>query len=147
MLWHAVEGIGGEHGYYTGNILWQARGLIDRIFGGVGLRRGRRDPNHLVIGDAVDFWRVEERIPPRLLRLRAEMKMPGLAWLEFTVEPREGGGSRLTQRAVFHPHGLTGHAYWWSVAPFHGYVFPGMAGQLAREAERHPAVTHARPAA
>ena len=147
MLWHAVEGIGGEHGYYMGNILWQARGLIDRIFGGVGLRRGRRDPNHLVVGDAVDFWRVEERIPPRLLRLRAEMKMPGLAWLEFTVEPGEGGGSRLTQRAVFHPHGLSGHAYWWSVAPFHGYVFPGMASHLAREAERHPAVTAARPAA
>ena len=135
MLWHAVEGIGGEHGYYTGNILWQTRGFLDRLVGGVGLRRGRRDPNHLVIGDAVDFWRVEERIPPRLLRLRAEMKMPGLAWLEFTIEPRDGGGSTLTQRAVFHPRGLSGHAYWWSVAPFHRYVFPGMAGHLAEEAE------------
>ncbi|MGA0945015.1 MAG: SDR family oxidoreductase [Candidatus Nanopelagicales bacterium] len=138
QLWRAVEGIGGEHGYYTGNILWQARGLIDRIFGGVGLRRGRRDPNHLVVGEAVDFWRVEERIPPRLLRLRAEMKMPGLAWLEFTIEPREGGGSLLSQRAIFHPHGLSGHAYWWSVAPFHGYVFPGMANHLVEEAEEQP---------
>ena len=138
QLWRAVEGIGGEHGYYTDNILWQARGLIDRIFGGVGLRRGRRDPNHLVVGEAVDFWRVEERIPPRLLRLRAEMKMPGLAWLEFTIEPREGGGSLLTQRAIFHPHGLSGHAYWWSVAPFHGYVFPGMANHLVEEAEEQP---------
>ena len=146
-LWHAVEGIGGEHGYYSATFLWQVRGFLDRLVGGVGLRRGRRDPNHLVVGDAIDFWRVEERIPPRLLRLRAEMKMPGLAWLEFTIEPREGGGSRLTQRAVFHPHGLSGHGYWWSVAPFHRFVFPGMAGHLVREAEQHPAVASARPAA
>ena len=118
-----------------------------RAVGGVGLRRGRRDPHTLMVGEVVDFWRVEERIPPRLLRLRAEMKMPGLAWLEFTIEPHGDGGSRLTQRAVFYPHGLSGHAYWWSVAPFHRYVFPGMAGHLVRAAEQHPAVTPARPAA
>ena len=83
----------------------------------------------------MDFWRVEERIPPRLLRLRAEMRMPGLAWLEWTIEPRARGGSMLRQRAVFHPRGLSGHAYWWSVAPFHSFVFPGMARRLVARAE------------
>lgn len=140
-VWRAVEGIGGEHGYYSATFLWKVRGFLDRLVGGVGLRRGRRHPDLLFVGDAVDFWRVEERDPPRLLRLRAEMRMPGLAWLEFTIEPLPDGGSRLTQRAVFHPRGLTGHAYWWSVAPFHRFVFPGMANHLVREAEQHPAVT------
>lgn len=145
-LWQAVEGIGGEHGYGTASFLWTVRGFLDRLFGGVGLRRGRRDPNVLVIGDAVDFWRVEERVPPRLLRLRAEMRMPGRAWLEFSIEEDELG-SRLTQRAIFYPHGLAGHAYWWSVAPFHRFVFPGMARNVAREGHRVPAATVARRAA
>jgi uncharacterized protein YbjT (DUF2867 family) len=134
-LWDAVECIGGENGWYSSNILWEARGLIDRAVGGVGLRRGRRDPKHLMVGEVVDFWRVEERLPPRLLRLRAEMKMPGRAWLEFTVQPREGGGSRLTQRAVYWPRGLAGHSYWWSVAPFHAFVFPPMARHIVERAE------------
>jgi uncharacterized protein YbjT (DUF2867 family) len=134
-LWAAVECIGGENGWYSSSLLWEARGLIDRVVGGVGLRRGRRDPRTLMVGDVVDFWRVEERLPPRLLRLRAEMKMPGRAWLEFTVEPREGGGSRLTQRAVYWPRGLAGHAYWWSVAPFHAFVFPPMARHIVERAE------------
>ncbi|MGI9197886.1 MAG: SDR family oxidoreductase [Candidatus Nanopelagicales bacterium] len=152
-VWRAVEGIGGPHGYYSATFLWQARGFIDRLVGGEGLRRGRRDPDHVKVGDAVDFWRVEERVPPRLLRLRAEMKMPGLAWLEFTIEPLDDvvpagspaprrTGSRLTQRAFFYPHGLAGHAYWWSVAPFHRFVFPGMAGHLVEDAEQHPAGPH-----
>ena len=136
QIWSAVEGIGGEHGYYSAHLLWRIRGAIDRAIGGVGLRRGRRDPFTLMIGDAVDFWRVEERVEPRLLRLRAEMRMPGLAWLEFTIEPTETGGSRLQQRAVFFPRGLLGHAYWWSVAPFHGFVFPGMASHVVEQAER-----------
>lgn len=134
-LWNAVECIGGANGWYSSSILWEARGLIDRAVGGVGLRRGRRDPHHLMVGEAVDFWRVEERLPPRLLRLRAEMKMPGRAWLEFTVQPREGGGSRLIQRAVYWPRGLAGHAYWWSVAPFHAFVFPPMARHIVEQAE------------
>ena len=146
-VWRAVEGIGGEHGYYSATFLWKVRGFLDRLVGGVGLRRGRRHPDLLFVGDAVDFWRVEEREPPRLLRLRAEMRMPGLAWLEFTIEPLPDGGSRLIQRAVFHPRGLTGHAYWWSVAPFHRFVFPGMASHLAREAEQHPADTPSHRAA
>lgn len=135
-VWRAVERIGGDNGWYSAPFLWEVRGAIDRLVGGVGLRRGRRDPYHLKVGDTVDFWRVEERQPPRLLRLRAEMLMPGLAWLEFSIEAREGGGSVLTQTAIFHPRGLSGHAYWWSVAPFHGFVFPGMAAHVVAEAER-----------
>jgi len=133
-LWAAVERIGGEHGWYSSNPLWEMRGLLDRLVGGVGLRRGRRDPNLLAVGDVVDFWRVEERLAPRLLRLRAEMKMPGLAWLEFSVEP-EHTGAVLQQRAVFFPRGLAGHAYWWAVAPFHALVFPPMARHIAERAE------------
>lgn len=134
-LWAAVESIGGEHGWYAADWLWKIRGFGDRLIGGVGLRRGRRDPYTLHVGDAVDFWRVEERIAPSLLRLRAEMKLPGLAWLEFTVTPRPEGGSQLRQRAVYFPRGLAGHAYWWSVAPFHGFVFPGMAKHIVEHAE------------
>jgi len=137
-LWSAVDRIGGHNGWYSARILWETRGLIDRIFGGVGLRRGRRNPDALSVGDAVDFWRVEERIPPRLLRLRAEMLMPGRAWLEFTVEERPGGGSRLRQRAVYWPKGFAGHAYWWSVAPFHAFVFPPMARHIVETAETLP---------
>ncbi len=135
-LWAEVESIGGEQGWYAGDALWRLRGLGDRLIGGVGLRRGRRDPRHLHVGDAVDFWRVEERIAPQLLRLRAEMKLPGLAWLEFAIRPDGNGGSVLRQRAVYWPRGLAGHAYWWSVAPFHGFVFPGMAEGIAKAAER-----------
>ncbi len=109
--------------------------MIDRAVGGVGLRRGRRDPKKLMVGEAVDFWRVEERLPPRLLRLRAEMKMPGRAWLEFSVHPDGAGGSVLKQRAVYWPRGIAGHAYWWSVAPFHAFVFPPMARHIVERAE------------
>ena len=133
-VWAAVERIGGEHGYYAADPLWRARGLIDRLVGGVGLRRGRRDPNVLAVGEAVDFWRVEERLPPRLLRLRAEMRNPGLAWLEFTITP-DDAGSILRQRAVFLPRGLAGHAYWWAVSPFHAFVFPVMARGIVEQAE------------
>lgn len=134
-LWRAVDRIGGSNGWYSASLLWEARGLIDRIVGGVGLRRGRRNPDALMVGDVVDFWRVEERLPPNLMRLRAEMKMPGRAWLEFTVTAREGGGSTLIQRAVYWPKGLSGHAYWWSVAPFHAFVFPPMARRIVEQAE------------
>ena len=137
-LWAAVDCIGGDNGWYSARLLWEVRGLIDRIFGGVGLRRGRRDPNVLMVGEAVDFWRVEDRVAPHLLRLRAEMKMPGRAWLEFTVEPNESGGSTLIQRAVYWPKGLAGHAYWWSVAPFHAFVFPPMARHIVERAEARP---------
>ncbi len=134
QVWRAVERIGGEHGYYAADLLWQVRGLLDRLIGGVGLRRGRRDPDVLAVGEAVDFWRVEERLPPRLLRLRAEMRNPGLAWLEFTITPTTTG-THLRQRAVFLPRGLAGQAYWWLVSPFHAFVFPGMAKGIVEQAE------------
>ena len=130
QVWARVEGIGGDHGYSTASWAWELRGFADKIIGGVGLRRGRRDPDKLVIGDAVDFWRVEELIPEKLLRLRAEMKMPGLAWLEFRLEAT-ATGTHLTQVATYAPKGLLGHLYWWSVFPMHGIVFPSMAKSAA----------------
>jgi uncharacterized protein YbjT (DUF2867 family) len=131
-VWKRVEAIGGDNGYSLATWAWEVRGFIDKIFGGVGLRRGRRDPNFLQVGDALDFWRVEEISRPKLLRLRAEMKMPGLAWLEFGLEEDdETGGTVLTQVAIYAPKGLLGHAYWWSVWPMHGLVFPSMAKTAA----------------
>ncbi len=140
-LWAAVDCIGGDNGWYSAKLLWEVRGFIDRLVGGVGLRRGRRDPNVLHVGETVDFWRVEERQAPELLRLRAEMKMPGRAWLEFSVTEGKNGGSTLTQRAVYWPKSLTGHVYWWSVAPFHAFVFPPMAKHIVERAESKPALT------
>lgn len=132
IVWKRVESIGGEKGYSTASWAWELRGLLDRMFGGVGLRRGRRDPNTLRVGEALDFWRVEEIERPKLLRLRAEMKMPGLAWLEFQVEPdAKGKGCTLTQTAIYAPKGLLGHAYWWAVWPMHGLVFPSMVKMAA----------------
>ncbi|MEH1027267.1 SDR family oxidoreductase [Micromonospora profundi] len=134
-LWRVVEGVGGEHGWYSFPLAWSIRGWLDRLVGGVGLRRGRRDPHRLQVGEALDFWRVEEIIPGELLRLRAEMRLPGRAWLEMRVLPADDGRSRYQQRAVFLPRGLSGHAYWGSVAPFHALVFGGMARNIARGAE------------
>jgi len=130
VVWARVESIGGDNGYSTATWAWRLRGLLDRLVGGVGLRRGRRDPNHLIEGEALDFWRVEAIQRPYLLRLRAEMKMPGRAWLEFKLEETETG-TRLTQRAIYAPMGLLGHLYWASVWPMHGIVFPSMARHAA----------------
>lgn len=142
-----LEAVGGERGWYSWTLAWRVRGLLDRVVGGPGLRRGRRDPGRLVVDDAVDFWRVEDVRPGRLLRLRAEMRLPGLAWLELRVEPGDDGADpgddarwttppvTFAQRAVFHPHGLLGQLYWWSVYPFHGVVFGGMQRNIARAAE------------
>ena len=136
-VWKVVEAIGGEHGYFSLDWAWEIRGLMDRAVGGVGLRRGRRDPNTLHVGETLDFWRVEERIPDNLLRLRAEMKMPGKAWLEFKIEKINDNKCKLTQRAIFYPKGLAGHAYWWSIIPFHGLVFPGMCRNIAKVAMKN----------
>ncbi|MFF7132160.1 SDR family oxidoreductase [Streptomyces sp. NPDC008196] len=133
-LWRVVEGIGGENGWYSFPLAWAVRGWLDRLVGGVGLRRGRRDAARLRVGDSLDFWRVEAIEPGRLLRLRAEMRLPGLAWLEMGVAADEDGRIRYRQRALFHPHGLLGHAYWWCVSPFHSIVFGGMARNIARAA-------------
>lgn len=135
-LWRIVEGIGGENGWYSWPIAWAARGWLDRLFGGPGLRRGRRDPHHLRVGDALDWWRVEAIEPHRLLRLRAEMRLPGTAWLDLVVEPGSHGQARYRQRAVFYPKGLLGLAYWWLIKPFHGVVFGGMQRNIARAAVR-----------
>jgi uncharacterized protein YbjT (DUF2867 family) len=135
-LWRIIEGIGGDNGWYSFPLAWEVRGLMDRAVGGVGLRRGRRDARHLLVGETVDFWRVEERIPNQLLRLRAEMKLPGLAWLELRVEQDEQGQTRYAQRALFSPRGLAGHAYWWSVAAFHGIVFGSMVRHIGEAAEQ-----------
>ncbi|NEY36354.1 DUF2867 domain-containing protein [Streptomyces sp. PRKS01-65] len=133
-LWRVIEGIGGEHGWYSFPSAWAVRGRLDRLIGGVGLRRGRRDAARLRVGDSLDFWRVEEIERGRLLRLRAEMRLPGLAWLEMYAETDDEGRTRYRQRALFHPHGLLGHLYWWSVSPFHAVVFGGMARNIARAA-------------
>jgi hypothetical protein len=128
-----VRRIGGDTGWYYANRLWQLRGLIDLSLSGVGLRRGRRDPENLVVGDTVDWWRVEAYEPPRLLRLRAEMRLPGRAWLQFEVEPHEAG-ARITQTAVFDPVGVVALAYWYGLWPFHEFVFRGMLRNIARAA-------------
>jgi uncharacterized protein YbjT (DUF2867 family) len=142
-LWRVIEGIGGRRGWYSFPIGWRVRGWIDRLSGGPGLVRGRRDPDRLLPGDTLDWWRVEAVDPGRMLRLRAEMRVPGLAWLEFTVvRDSDHDGRRTTalrQRALFHPRGVAGHAYWWAVWPFHGLVFGSMQRNIARAAEREPA--------
>jgi uncharacterized protein YbjT (DUF2867 family) len=130
----AVCSLGGDEGWSTGNFLWQLRGLVDRLVGGTGMRRGRRRPRELRVGDHIDFWRVEELEAPHLLRLRAEMKLPGRAWLQFEVLP-DAEGSRIEQTAFFEPRGLPGFLYWIALLPFHGFVFPGLIGALKRKAE------------
>ena len=130
-----VERLGGDAGWPSANVLWRIRGLVDRLIGGVGMRLGRRDPDHLRVGDALDFWRVEELRRPSLLRLRAEMKVPGRAWLQYEVTPT-AGGSRLVQTAFFEPKGLPGLVYWYALYPVHGWIFRGTVRILAERADR-----------
>ncbi len=134
-LFRSVCSIGGERGWLAGDWLWTTRGILDRLTGGVGMRRGRRHPAELRIGDPLDFWRVEALETPRLLRLRAEMRLPGEAWLEWQIEPT-GSGSLVTQRALFHPRGLAGRLYWLGVAPFHSLIFKPMLQRLCADAEQ-----------
>ncbi len=126
-----IRRIGGRAGWYFGPWLWRARGFLDLLVGGPGLRRGRRDPDRLVPGDAVDFWRVEAVEPDHLLRLAAEMRLPGRAWLQFEVD-RDGSGSTIRQTAIFDPAGLTGQLYWYLLWPLHQLVFGGMLRGVAR---------------
>lgn len=129
-----IRRIGGADGWYAYQFLWRLRGALDKLCGGVGLRRGRRDQEDLRVGDALDFWRVERYEPDRRLLLRAEMKLPGRAWLEFDVEP-DGDGAVIRQTAVFDPEGLFGLLYWYALWPFHGPVFRGMLRGIAVRAE------------
>lgn len=133
----AIERIGGKTGWYYANWLWVLRGWFDLLIGGVGSRRGRRDPHHVLVGDTLDFWRVEAIEPGKRLRLSAEMKLPGRAWLEFEVQPHEGG-SLIRQTATFDPLGLWGLAYWYGIWPLHQFVFAGMLRGVGRAAVRHP---------
>jgi hypothetical protein len=130
-----IRRIGGRAGWYAFDWLWRLRGLIDLLAGGVGMRRGRRDPEQLRVGDSVDWWRVEAYEPGHRLRLRAEMKLPGRAWLEFEVTPTNRG-STVRQTAVFDPTGLLGLLYWYGVYPLHVAVFRGMLAGIARAAQR-----------
>lgn len=130
-----IERLGGRAGWPSGNLLWRVRGMLDRLVGGPGMRLGRRDPEHLRVGDAVDFWRVEELRPGELLRLRAEMRVPGRAWLQYeTVETPTG--CRLVQTAFFEPRGLSGRLYWYLLLPVHLAIFRGSVRELARRAQR-----------
>jgi len=133
-VFDVVCALGGDAGWPAGHVLWQLRGFIDRVFGGVGMRRGRRHPRELRVGEPVDFWRVEALEPPHLLRLRAEMKLPGTAWLQFEVVP-DVDGARIEQTAFFDPHGLLGYLYWYAFLPFHRFIFPGLIRAVRRSAE------------
>jgi uncharacterized protein YbjT (DUF2867 family) len=133
-VYTVFTGIGGRRGWFYMSWAWEIRGFFDRMLGGVGLRRGRRDPDGLRIGDALDFWRVETVEAGRLLRLRAEMKVPGKAWLQFQAAPRDDGQVLLSQTAFFAPKGLAGWLYWYGLYPFHGLIFSGLINQIARRA-------------
>jgi uncharacterized protein YbjT (DUF2867 family) len=128
-----IRRIGGATGWYGVNGLWHVRGLIDQLVGGVGLRRGRRDPDHVAPGDTLDFWRVERYEPNHLLRLRAEMRLPGRAWLEFETTP-EHEGTRIRQTAQFDPAGAAGRLYWYTLLPIHAAIFQRMLRSIAARA-------------
>jgi uncharacterized protein YbjT (DUF2867 family) len=132
-----IRRIGGDTGWYAYDGLWKLRGALDLLLGGVGVRRGRPSPEDLAVGDALDFWRVEAYEPGRRLRLQAEMKVPGRAWLELEVVPHARGAS-IRQTALFDPVGLTGLAYWYLIWPLHRMVFAAMIDGIARASERGP---------
>jgi len=131
VAFQPIERLGGKTGWYYGNLLWKIRGLLDLLFGGAGMRRGRRDPNRLLAGDTLDFWRVEEVRPNHVLRLSAEMRLPGRAWLQFEVEA-SGAGSIVRQTAIFDPIGVLGQVYWYLLFPIHQFVFGGMLTGIVR---------------
>ncbi|HUG80524.1 MAG TPA: SDR family oxidoreductase [Bryobacterales bacterium] len=133
VAFRPITEIGGENGWYFADSLWTVRGWLDLLVGGPGLRRGRRHPRELVPGDALDWWRVEAFEPGKLLRLAAEMKLPGRAWLQFEVQP-SGEGSVLRQTAIFDPVGFGGLAYWYALYPVHRWIFAGMLRRVADQA-------------
>ena len=135
IVYRAFVRLGGVNGWLYFNWAWHVRGLLDRMVGGVGLRRGRRHPDDIRVGDALDFWRVEKVDAGRLLRLRAEMKVPGRAWLQFEAEPLANGSTQLIQTAFFAPKGVAGLLYWYILYPIHRLIFSGMVHRLAQRAE------------
>jgi uncharacterized protein YbjT (DUF2867 family) len=136
-LFATLCSIGGESGWPYANALWKIRGMLDFLMGGVGMRSARRSVRALRVGDTLDFWRVEAVEPDRLLRLRAEMKVPGRAWLEYRLEVGEDGRTRIHQTALFEPRGLAGILYWYLFYIPHRFIFPGMVRQLILRAERN----------
>jgi uncharacterized protein YbjT (DUF2867 family) len=134
-VYAVFAGLGGKRGWLYANWTWELRAMLDRLIGGVGFRRGRRHPDEVMIGEAIDFWRVEAAEPGRLLRLRAEMKVPGRAWLQFEAIPYAAGTTHLRQTAYFAPKGLTGHLYWYLLYPIHTLIFSGLINNIARRAE------------
>ncbi|MEK7389402.1 MAG: SDR family oxidoreductase [Elusimicrobiota bacterium] len=134
-VFRAFSGVGGNRGWPAWKWAWILRGFLDRLIGGPGLRRGRRHPDEIFTGEALDFWRVEAAEPPHLLRLRGEMRLPGRAWLQWEALP-EKGGTRLVQTALFAPRGLLGAVYWYGLYPFHKFIFSAMVNALARRAEQ-----------
>ena len=141
-VFRVFTGLGGRRGWLFMNWAWAIRGFLDRAIGGVGLRRGRRDPDALRVGDALDFWRVEAVEADALLRLRAEMKVPGEAWLQFKVSPQGAGVVLLAQTAFFAPKGLLGWLYWYALYPVHALIFSGLVERIARTAVREGAPHH-----
>jgi uncharacterized protein YbjT (DUF2867 family) len=135
-VYRSFSQLGGARGWLYMDWAWQLRGMVDRLCGGVGMRRGRRDPEALRVGDSLDFWRVEAVEPGRLIRLRAEMRVPGLAWLEFKALPGATGETQLVQTAFFEPKGLFGLAYWYALYPIHGLIFSGLIRRIGEIAER-----------
>ena len=127
-----IQRIGGHTGWYAGNWFWRARGLLDTLSGGVGLRRGRRDAVDLRLGDTIDFWRVETLEQGRRLRLAAEMRIPGRLWLQFEIDPHDDGGVQVRQTTVFDPAGCVGLAYWYMLCPIHHLVFGRMLRGIGR---------------
>ena len=135
QVYRAFARIGGQNGWYYANWLWRLRALLDRLVGGVGMRRGRRDPGDVVQGDSLDWWRVEAVEKGKLIRLRAEMRLPGKGWLEFRAEPISANETRLHQVAYFQPKGLFGLFYWYALYPVHRLIFKGMVQAIAHAAE------------
>jgi uncharacterized protein YbjT (DUF2867 family) len=138
-----IKQIGGGTGWYAGDWFWRARGLLDTLRGGVGLRRGRRDPIDLRVHDTIDFWRVERLEPDRVLCLAAEMKIPGRLWLQFEVDPAGPGGAQIRQTSVFDPAGYIGLTYWYLFCPVHHIVFSAMLRGIVRAVEAWPGPTPA----
>ena len=135
-VYRVIAGIGGARGWYHANWLWRMRGMTDRLLGGVGLRRGRRHPDDLRVGDSLDFWRVDALEQGRLLRLRAEMKLPGHAWLQYEVREDNEGATLVEQTAAFLPKGLAGLVYWYALYPIHAWIFSGLVKEIGRQSER-----------
>jgi uncharacterized protein YbjT (DUF2867 family) len=143
-VFQVIRRLGGHNGWLYLNWAWRFRGWLDRLVGGVGLRRGQRDPEDIRVGDAIDFWRVEAVTPDKSLLLRAEMKFPGRGWLQFETHPYGDGQTRLVQTSIFAPKGLLGLLYWYLLYPIHNIVFAGLIRSISRQAQAFPATNNQR---